>query len=198
MIEKEILEKFRANDPAAWNFIYKMFYGMVWYIISRNVPNRYDAEELANDVFLRIKDKCNDIKTMGEFKAFLSTVTINIVKDYFKKQKTRKIIKTEEYDSTMESLNDYEQNKFYEIKAEQVALVLQEIYKQPKKRQNVILLLLEGFSSKQVAEKLGISESTVNNHRAAAIKDLKEKLGDQFKNYGLLLLLVMFLQTLIH
>jgi RNA polymerase sigma-70 factor (ECF subfamily) len=198
MTEKEILEKFRANDPAAWNKVYNMFYRMVWYMISKDVPNHADAEELANDVFLRIKDKCSRIETMDELKAFLLMVTINMVKDYFKKQKTRKIIKTEEYDAIEESLNDYEKNKFYENNTEKTELALREIYKQPEQRQNVILLLLEGLTTKQIAEKLGISESTVYNHKAAAIKDLKEKLGDQFRNFGLLLLLVLFLQSLLH
>ena len=198
MREYNILEKFRENDPVAWNKIYKMFYRMVWYIISNDVSNRADVEEMANDVFLKIKDKCNDIETMDQLKALLFTVTTNLTIDYSRRQKTRKMIKTEEYDSIVGSFNDYEQNKFYENNAEQVELVLQEIYKQPEQRQKVVLLFLEGYAIKEIAEKLGISVSTVHNHKSDVIKDLKEKIGDQLKNYGLLLLLIFFLQALYH
>jgi RNA polymerase sigma factor (sigma-70 family) len=198
MRKKEILEKFRANDTIAWTKIYEIFYRTLWYYILRYVSNRSDAEELLNDVFLKIKDNCNGIETMDQLKAKLIVIAKNLIIDYSRRQKTRKNIKTEEYDSIEESLNDHERNKFYERNVEQAELILQEIYKQPEQRKTVVLLFWEGFTANEIAGKLGISESTVYNHRLAAKKDLKEKLGDQFNNYGLLLLLIFLLQTLFH
>jgi RNA polymerase sigma-70 factor (ECF subfamily) len=194
MEDIEILRKFIDDDPTAWTKIYEMFYRMVWFRIRRDVSNRADVDELANDVFMKIMGNCNGIDTMNKLKALLRTTAKNVTIDYYRKQQTGKIIKTEEYDSIAESFDSQEINKIYENDE----LLIQEINKQPKQRKKIILYKLDGYTVKEIAEKLMLSEWTVYNHLKAVKKDLKEKFGDQLKNYGLLMLLVFLWQSLLH
>jgi RNA polymerase sigma-70 factor, ECF subfamily len=192
MNECKIIQKFKNNESGAWSILYKRFSRLVGYTISRFVPVSSDVDELINDVFIKARDYCEGKKTFGEFKALLYTVARTLAIDHLKKLK----LKTEELDSWIEAINNDEKYHLCQNKAEETELIYNEIAKQPRKRRKVYQLILEGYTIKEIAEELKISESTVHSHKQQVEKDLKDKFGGQSKNNHLPLVIVFILQIL--
>ena len=52
--ERELVERCRQGDEAAFRELVDQYKGLVFALIARSVPNRGRAEELAQDVFLKV------------------------------------------------------------------------------------------------------------------------------------------------
>jgi RNA polymerase sigma factor (sigma-70 family) len=194
MNERQILEKFRNNDAAAWRIIYKEFSRLVGSTISRYVPSPSDVDELINDVFLKARKHCEGKKTFEEFKALLFAVAWGLTIDHLRKLKAA--LKTEELDSKIQAVSNDEGYQLSQTQAEKIELIYKEISKLSKQRRKVYQLILDGFTITEIAEKLKISESTVHSHKQQAEKVLRDKLGGQSLNNQLPLLIAFILQAL--
>jgi len=75
-----------ANNE--FNAIYSKNYSMVLNIVRQKVRNSDDAEELANDVFLKVYKYLNIFDSnKSNFKTWLFNITKNAVIDYYRKTK---------------------------------------------------------------------------------------------------------------
>jgi RNA polymerase sigma-70 factor (ECF subfamily) len=196
MDEHQLLKKFRNNDSAAFKKIYDEFYYLVLYRINEIVNSIPDAEELTNDVFMKVKDNCDEIDSRNGLRFWLHRVATNAAIDHYRRLHAQKVIKTEELDAKIESVKHEDTNQFNEIEAELWELIYKEIDKQPKKRRSVYMLLLEGLTISEVAERLHIKESTAYKHKMKIEKILREKLGNGSNNIQQLILFAFFLQAL--
>lgn len=80
------------------------------------------------------------------------------------------------------------------VSKEEISLMHSIIKSLPEKRRNVLMLIkYHGLKNKEVAEILGISVKTVDNHLAAAIRDVLEALQKQDIDSGSRMRLISWL-----
>lgn len=128
------------------------------------------AKELVSDLFLQIWFKRNELRITSNVKAYLFTSLKNRCLNYLSRNK--KFLET--FDGLHESIHPHSEEADLSIRQEEASNLVNMILKDlPQKRELVFRMhRLQGFSYKEIAEILGISENTVHNHMVAAIKQL--------------------------
>ncbi|MBL4669809.1 MAG: RNA polymerase sigma factor [Flavobacteriales bacterium] len=151
--------------------LYSLCFNLLMSVASRYKNNKEDAAFLANDAFLKIINNLKKYDKETPFEAWIRRITINVVIDDYRKNKKR----IEMFESVGEFNNDTEDVSFNEIDKEmEEEEVLRCLLKLPPATRTVFsLFAIDGFSHKEICEKLGISLETSKWHMKEARKRLK-------------------------
>lgn len=144
------------------DYIIKEYSDMIIRIAVQNIKNSHDAEDIAQNVFIKLMKKKPDFKTNEHEKAWLIRVTINECKDYLKSAWMRKTTKLHEGIPMVLK----EEDKIIDV-----------VYQLPFKYRNVIYLYYyEGYSVSEIAIILSKKENTISSLLFRGRKQLKSKL----------------------
>lgn len=168
--EIDLLAKIAQGDQRAFETLYSLYSPRIYKRTLQLVRNQALAEEVLQDVFLKIWDKRTQLNNGKSFQALLYTIATNMVIDLFRKaaidQKMLENFIRESggsFDSSLET-----DEELAKVQVEQLLNIL------PEQRRNVYRLVkLEQKSYEEVAAMLGISKSTVSDHVVKATKALK-------------------------
>ena len=169
---KRLITELRNGDQLAFTELYNLYSKPLYRNILRLVKDADIAQELLQDLFLKIWEVRAKIKDEGSFKSFLYKVSGNLVYRHFRKiaQDNRLIHRlTIDY---IESDANAETNI---INRENNDLLQKAIGSlSPKRKLIYTLCKLEGKSHEEVSNELGISVSTVNNQIVKANRAVKQ------------------------
>lgn len=144
------------------------------------IRNKEIAEEIVSDVFVKIWNNRKELGNVKNLKSYLFISVKNGCLTHLRKVKKEKIISIDEF-SDFHFLpvegpeNDYIDS---EIRNE----IYQSIEKLPPKCKLAFTLAkINGLKYKEIAEVMGVTEKTVNNHLVAAVKKITETLRENKK-----------------
>lgn len=142
-------------------------------IANMYIKNLTIAEDIFQEVFLKITKKLHLFKNESSEKTWIIRITINTCKDYLKSSWKTKVIASEELP---EEINENSADKKI-LSSETSQIILNEIFNLPVIYKDVILLYYyKSFSTAEIAKILMIPESTVRIRMKRAREILKEKL----------------------
>jgi len=101
-IENIVIEKIKSGDYNACNFIVDKYKAFVFNICIRIVKNREDAEEVAQDSFIKAFKSIDGFKHESKFSTWLYRITFN---NAVSKTRNKKIFKNEINESEADSIN---------------------------------------------------------------------------------------------
>ena len=168
--EKDILSKIAANDETAFKQVFEYYYPKVKTFLEQFISDADEAMDLAQNIFIKIWLQRSNLTEICSFGAFLYTMTRNAAIDYGRTHKIK--IPLTEVDFNRKGGYESE-SEFYakEIEAQAADMIKM----MPSKRRKVFILSrLEGKSYAEIAELLGISRKTVENHINLALKELRK------------------------
>lgn len=143
-----------------YNKIVEKYSDMIFRIAYQYLYNKYDAEDITQDVFLKLLDKKSFFKDEEHIKFWLIRVTINQCLDY-KKSFARK---------EMVSIDNLEVPFTQEERG-----ILEELYLLKEEERNILYLYYyEGYKIKEIAQILKQKQNTINSKLTRARKKLKE------------------------
>jgi len=170
--EQELLVRLAEGDQYAFEQIYLSYSPKIYRKILQLVKQPAIAEELLQDVFVKIWEKRQVLDNEKSFKSYLYTIAKNMVVDLFRRaaldrQMLEKfIIDNTELHYPFEPTEDHE--------AQSKIIIQKALETLPLQRKRIYTLIkLEGKSYEEVAELLGVSTSTINDHVVKATKSLK-------------------------
>jgi len=170
--EEELLEKLAEGDECAFEQLYLIYSPKIYGKILQLVKQVAIAEEVLQDVFVKIWEKREMLDNQKSFKSFLYTIAKNLVVDLFRRaaldrQMLEKfIVDNTEFYNPFETVDDPE--------TESKAIVQSALDILPPQRKKIYTMVkLEGKSYDEVSELLDISASTINDHVVKATKSLK-------------------------
>lgn len=190
--EYHIIQKFLSDDDKnAFAEIFKRYSNKVFQLAIYYYHHEEEAEEIVQEVFLKIWIKRKSIQSAEAFSSFLYTTTKNMIFDSFKKE-----VKHKAYAEYLRKSNLHKQTEntqetiFYNDLEKIYSELLEEL---PSKRKQVFALSRkEGYSNQEIAEKLNISVKTVEEHIYQSLKFLKKLIKQRYD------LLVILLYCNIH
>ena len=168
------------GDTKAFEFIYRSYCRLVYRICLRMLRNPVDAEDAAQDVFVRLFCKINTFRGESAFSSWLYRVATNTVLMRFRKNKLRVTLEgTSEVNGGFlreAGATDKEQDGLAgRIDLQAAINVLPEGYK------GAFLLHLQGYAHREIAEILGYSIGCSKSQVHKARKLLRELLRDRPK-----------------
>ena len=147
---------------------------MVYRLAVSQVRNRTDADDIFQEVFVRLVRHVQELQSMEHAKAWLIRVTINCTKKHFGLYWNKNVFPIEETEEVPKREEGFEQA---EKKIDNP--VMQAVSKLPPKYRGCVhLFYFEELSVKEIAEMTDQTESTVKSQLHRARKMLKEMLGD--------------------
>ena len=170
--DRELIIRAQAGDRSAHETIVNQFSSMVFRLCSRFFRNREDVEDIAQDVFLKLFARIDQVRPDENFPGWLARVTVNTCYDELRKTRRRK-----------EAMETYGP----EIAAEQTVapkevdtlgkarLALQRL--DPKLRMPLLLKEVEDMSVEEIAKTMGLSQTNVKVRLFRARKKLQSMLG---------------------
>jgi RNA polymerase sigma-70 factor, ECF subfamily len=169
------------GDTNAFEFIYRSYCGLVYRICLRMLRNPVDAEDAAQDVFVRLFRKINTFRGESAFSSWLYRVATNTVLMRFRKNKLRVTVEgTGEVGGRLPreaGATDAEQDGLAGRIDLQAALdVLPEGYKRA-----FLLHHVQGYAHREIGEIFGYSIGCSKSQVHKARKLLRELLRDMPK-----------------
>lgn len=182
-----LLLKLKEGDEPSFNALYLAYSKPLYKKINSIVKDESIADELLQDLFLRIWEKRAFINTKLSFSSFLYTVANNLVYDYFRKVSKDKRLHER---LLINAVDYYMQTEENLIGKETSEIIQRAISKLSDQRRNVFTLCkIEGKSYQEAAVALGISVATVNTHMVNSLRFIKEYL---YKNQEIGAVIILF------
>ena len=155
---------FRENFPSVYAFM------------KRYTGDDELAADLAQETFIRVYERRDEIVSVDYGKAFLYTVARHLYWNHCKHQRAKK-----NYFAQLDESNVDDYDFLQEVtRQETMRMLYVAIDQLPPQTRNVILLNLEGKTNPEVAEELGISVNTVKTQKRKAYAFLREELKHLF------------------
>lgn len=173
--EKEWLRQLKNGDEHAFTEIYNRYWQPLFFVASHKVGNLAEAEEVVQDIFLDLWHRREELTVTSSLSAYLSTcVKYKVLNILAKRQLSLRYMKYASGAINQEDHSTEDWLQFEQLK-EQLADATAKL---PEKCRIVFQLSrTNGFSQKQIATQLGISEKTVESHLSRALRALRNSLG---------------------
>lgn len=180
-----------TGDEAAFAEIFHSYNAKIFPVAMRLVKSQGEAEEIVQEVFLRLwlhREKLPEIKNPG---AWLISIASNLALTHLR----HKAVQQRHHPRIQEEGEGSDLLVEETLQAREVGRWIHEAVEMlpPSRREVFLLSRNQGYSRREIAEKLGISESTVKNQLNAALHFLQDYL---LNNKGLslptLLLILLY------
>jgi RNA polymerase sigma-70 factor (ECF subfamily) len=169
--EKELLLQVADGSEAAFAELFNHYRKKVYSTGMLITHSEEIAEELVQDVFLKIWLKKEDLPSIENFQAHLFVITRNIAYDILRRLANQRKIYKEIHQATPEfgaitddGLLEKAHKKVLQDAVDRLS---------PQQKQVYVLMREEGMKRNEVAEKLGIQPNTVKEHMAKALKSIR-------------------------
>ncbi len=177
--ERDIIEAVLAGDSRAYAHLVDSYKGQVFNLIYRMTGNRNDAEDLAQETFLRAYNKLWRYDPSRPFFAWLYTIALNITRNHIKRTSRSDMGKVEWLDNV--GRNGEEAKPVYQeeavLKEEEQKMLQDCLLLLPEyMREAVILRYIDERPFEEVAMILGVSLSTAKMRVYRALERLKQLL----------------------
>ena len=168
----ELIKLSVDGDTEAFAHLVKRHYMTVYKVSYKWCGIREDAEDIAQEVFIKLAQKLKTFRQKSSFKTWLYRITVNTAKDFHRKHTAKHTYETacafEQGPSNPAPLRDEHLDAIRLYKA---------LNKLPEKQKSVILLVFsEGLNHREAAQVLNCSETTVSWRIFQARKKLKKSM----------------------
>ena len=169
-IHRDVIESCMQGDVRAQYQLYNLYSKAMYNICVRMTNQIEEAEDMLQESFSYAFSKLGSFRFESSFGAWLKRIVVNTCINHLKKRKVD-LVYTEQQNDPIPSdeFVDYEEIKF------KVEGVMKAVEKLPEGYRVVFsLYLLEGYDHKEIAEIMGISESTSKSQFLRAKQKIKE------------------------
>lgn len=161
----------REGNAQALDYFYHQYSLRIYRKLLKMVKVDVIAEELVQDVFVRIWDRRHQIDPDCSFRSYLFTIAQNLVYDLYRKvareERLQELIK----EASSEMYMHVEEGVFLKETSEILNKAINDL---PSQQKLVFTLCkLEGKSYEDASATLGISTSTINSHIVTATRSIK-------------------------
>ena len=171
--DEALMEKVAAGDLAAFEQIVRRHQDRAWRIAYHYLQNHADAEEIAQEAFLRILDARNRYTPSARFTTYLYRVVANLCMDHTRKKRPHFTdrLPPQHARSAMPAASLAQQERDAAIQA-----ALEELT--DRQRMAVVLRYYEDLSYREIASAMDATTKAVERLLARARKSLEKLLVD--------------------
>ena len=171
----DLVRKLKRGDISSFDTLYKHYYKKVYLFARGILKSHEDAENLVQEVFVKIWEKRKELDANLSFESFIFTISYNTSISLIRKKLSEKSFQEEWFrriQTEMQVVNEADYNDLND-RAKKLIEQLP-----PRRRQVYVMSREEGLTYLEISKRLGISANTVENHIAASLRFLRQHLGD--------------------
>ncbi|MBN2347667.1 MAG: RNA polymerase sigma factor [Bacteroidales bacterium] len=171
-IHKEIIELSKAGNSKAQYQLYRLYSKAMYNICYRMMNNKEEAEDMLQDAFTEAFINLKSFRFESSFGAWLKRIVVNKCINSLKKKKAELV-----FSDTIPDQKTAPENENFETSELKVKEILNALEKLPHGYRVIFsLYMLEGYDHAEIAEIMGITESTSKSQFSRAKLKIKELL----------------------
>jgi RNA polymerase sigma-70 factor (family 1) len=186
--DQTLVQLLQKGNVEAFDLLFEGYSSRLFGFALKYFKNEADAEELVQEVFVKVWENRQMLKSELSFKSYLFTIALNQIRKHFNKKATSlrylESLQNEPEFTENQAINDDN----YESALVQINLIIEQM--PPRRREIFIKSKMEGKSSKEIAAELNISAGTVDNQVSESLRFIRTQL--KFGNLALLLFAILF------
>ncbi|MGV6860920.1 MAG: RNA polymerase sigma factor [Putridiphycobacter sp.] len=157
MEEKELIKAVQSGDVNAFSQLVDRHKNMVYSLVLKMIGNLEDAEEVAQDSFVKAFKSIKQFKGKSKFSTWLYRITYFTAINYLRKHEQLKV------PLDISSFSDDDKTAIDQLNADDqkrhIKMALN--YLKPIEKTVITLFYLDEFSNKEIQEITGLSESNI-------------------------------------
>jgi RNA polymerase sigma-70 factor (ECF subfamily) len=179
MDDKSLVESARRGDRGAFETLVKRYEAKVYHLAYGFVQDPATADDLAQDVFVKVYCHLAKFKFESEFGTWLYRIAVNHIKDHLRKIGRRKEVSIEDVAEGRLAAEDPGPSREAERLIEERRAAVHSALQALPPKYNVILTLrdVRGLSYEEIAGVLKISPGTVDSRLHRARRQLRKKMA---------------------
>ncbi len=173
-IAADILERAACGEIEAFEQVYKATSGFVYNVALRITQNSADAEEVTQDVFMKIYHSLKDFRQHSTFKTWVYRITVNTAINRYRKSKSenRDMLDYDSVSGMLAGNNSAAQGAIQSDNEKRLEALLKIL--NPEYKVCLVLREIEGLSYQEIAASLKIPLNTVRSRLKRAREILLE------------------------
>ena len=182
-IETALLKGLKRSDHECFQNLFAKYSQPLYRFSLSYLKSTEAAEDVVQEVFLKIWRKRKDIDTGKSFQSYLFTIALNVIRKQFNKLSASNQLKHDLLISFADNKETFDEKDDF---SEMVNKLEELIQQMPERRRKIFRMKkLEGKSQKEIAEKFDITPKTVEYHITEAMKFLKQEF-DKLRMKGMI------------
>lgn len=176
--EQDLIKACIRRERWAQQVLYEEFYGKMMGVCLRYANGEEDARDMLHEGFLKVLRNIHKYQPGTSLHAWMRRIMINTAIDFYRKAVRRR---TEDIDTATE-VSSSDADAISKFSEKEILAAIQTLT--PAYRTVFNLYVIEGFSHKEIADVLNITESTSRSNLVKARLKLKEILTGSGNDYG--------------
>mgnify|MGYP001060609180 CR=1 FL=1 len=175
--DQVLIDRSLAGHRSAQGELYRKYAKAMYHIAARMVPERQLATDLTQDVFVKVFEELKRFRGESTLGAWIKRITINTCLNHLKKAGR---LREDELNEGLLLIPDEEDRISKDVDMKSIHNAIKEL---PDGSRTVLnLYLLEGYRHKEIAEIMGITESTSKTQYRRGKILLQDKLKAVYYN----------------
>jgi len=172
--EREVIEQIKEGSKETFRLLFDQFGPKIYAFALSYLKNESDAEELLQEVFLKLWEVRSTLDSSKNLKSFLFKICINLIYDSIRRKNIEQVYI--DYSGRNNPLSG--DNTWHEVIYNDMYDQLQQLIAAMPEQRRLIFRLSkeEGLSNEEIAVRLNLSRRTVENQLYRAISFLKDKI----------------------
>ncbi len=181
-----IMLRVAAGDEAGFNYLVEKYHRAMIHFLFRMVRNQAVAEELAQEVFLRVYRSRASYRAEAKFTTWLYRIATNLAVNHARDTKHERAVQNvyldaqdEETGTTPDVADDELSVEQRMLRDERMASIRKHVMALPERQRMAVLMhKYQGMDYRQIGEVLKLSESATKSLLFRAYQTLRDKLKE--------------------
>ena len=177
-----LVNRAKDGNRSAFAQLVDQFHSDVFRMVYYRIRSRSDAEDIAQDVFLKAFQKISTVKDPGRFRGWLFSIALNRIRDFQRKKRFRSLFKAEEENiesrAPVETESDEPEALEHVLKEDfwqQIRSMLDKLSKM--EREVFLLRFFDHLNLNEIAGVMKKNESTIKTHLYRALAKFRKEPG---------------------
>jgi RNA polymerase sigma-70 factor (ECF subfamily) len=160
-----LIERCLSGDQAAWDQIVRQHWRKVFNLAYKFVGRHDEAEDLTQDIFLKIFKALRTFDRRANFQTWLISISRNLCIDHYRSVRKERETMARDVDASDLSPVSRERSPLSQLEQVDLKQIIRQALAElpPALRQAVVLRDLQEFSYQEIADQLGLPEGTVKS-----------------------------------
>jgi RNA polymerase sigma-70 factor, ECF subfamily len=169
--DKQLLELYRAGQAdKMFNEMVRRYHSRIYWVARRMVKSHEDADDIAQDVFIRAHSALKDFRGESNIYTWLYRIAVNLSINHLRKQKVRKLVDITDYIPFLAKDPEQDKNVMHD---ENVSIIEEAIATLPEKQRAVFIMrYYDELPYEQISAILGTSVGGLKANFHHAVKKI--------------------------
>jgi RNA polymerase sigma-70 factor (ECF subfamily) len=175
MSDSRLMERLAQSDHESFRGLFMQYFPKLKTFIAGFVKSEAIAEELSQDIFVKIWEKRETLTEVQSFNAYIYRMAKNAVLNYFQHEYVK-----EKYIGQLSPDSAISADELFHAKETELLIQLT-VAKMPTQRKKIFELSRQSqLKNEEIARELQLSKKTVENHLTLALKEIRKALKKNF------------------